>query len=101
MNDDPGEKYFKHADEFIIERWTTRPELILDRRAFVPFLIGPMSCVGRRLGLMELRMYVAYTIWNYDFEFAPGEDGTAIVRELKDHIIMRAGPLHLKFTKLR
>jgi hypothetical protein len=36
----PGEKYFKHADEFILERWTTRPELILDKRAFIPFMIG-------------------------------------------------------------
>jgi cytochrome P450 family 628 len=50
---------------------------------------------------MELRMFIAYSLWNYDFDFAPGEDGTGIERELKDHIIMRAGPLHLKFKKLR
>lgn len=34
------ERYFKHADEFIVERWTTRPELIVDKRAFHPFLTG-------------------------------------------------------------
>lgn len=34
------EKYFKHADEFIVERWTTRPDLIIDKRAFHPFLTG-------------------------------------------------------------
>lgn len=34
------ERYFKQADEFIVERWTTRPDLIVDRRAFHPFLTG-------------------------------------------------------------
>ncbi len=36
------ERYFKHASEFIPERWTTRPELLLERRAFMPFLVGPL-----------------------------------------------------------
>lgn len=35
-----SEKYFKQASEFIVERWTTRPDLILDKRAFHPFLTG-------------------------------------------------------------
>jgi tryprostatin B 6-hydroxylase len=26
--------------EFIPERWTTRPELVLDKRAFFPFHMG-------------------------------------------------------------
>lgn len=35
-----SEKSFVHPDDFIPERWTTRPELILERAAFMPFLVG-------------------------------------------------------------
>jgi cytochrome P450 len=31
---------FQHPDEFIPERWTTRPELVLDDRAYAPFSVG-------------------------------------------------------------
>jgi cytochrome P450 len=34
------EKYFVRAHEFIPERWTTRPELVIDKRAFIPFNAG-------------------------------------------------------------
>lgn len=35
-----GHKYWRYPNEFIPERWTTRPELIIDRRAFLPFSYG-------------------------------------------------------------
>lgn len=35
-----GPKFFKQPDEFIPERWTTQPELVLDKRAFHPFMVG-------------------------------------------------------------
>jgi hypothetical protein len=31
------ERYFPRGREFIPERWTEKPELIKDRRAFIPF----------------------------------------------------------------
>ncbi|ROW11442.1 hypothetical protein VMCG_01185 [Cytospora schulzeri] len=91
------EKYFEHADEFIVERWTTRPELIIDKRAFHPFLTGPWNCVGRRLAMLLLRVVIAHTVWNYDFEFAPGENGHDIWDKSRNQIIMKAGPLFLTF----
>ncbi|KAK0637396.1 cytochrome P450 [Bombardia bombarda] len=33
-------KYIERPDEFIPEQWTTQPELVLDRRAYSPFLQG-------------------------------------------------------------
>jgi cytochrome P450 len=45
------EKFFIHADEFIPERWTTRPELVLDKRAFVPFNPGKTLQFGVMFGL--------------------------------------------------
>lgn len=46
---------FVQPDEFIPERWTDRPDLVLNRQAFMPFLMGPYSCVGKGLAMMELR----------------------------------------------
>ncbi|GAB1318032.1 Cytochrome P450 E-class, group IV [Madurella fahalii] len=92
-------KAFVRPDEFIPERWTTREDLIIDRTAFFPFLTGPYSCVGKRLAMMVLRLVLSYTVLRYRFEFAPGEDGTAIHKQAKDNLILKAGPLKLVFTK--
>jgi cytochrome P450 len=60
---------------------------------------GPFSCVGKQLALMELRMVLASTVWNYDFEFAPYEDGSAIENKTLDLIILKAAKLDLVFQK--
>lgn len=36
----PDPKYFVCPDEWKPERWTTRPDLILDKRAYHPFIKG-------------------------------------------------------------
>lgn len=41
---------FPHGDEFIPERWTTRPELVKDATVYSPFSVGRFSCVGKQLG---------------------------------------------------
>ncbi|KAL0935946.1 cytochrome p450 [Colletotrichum truncatum] len=94
-----SEKYWKQPHEFIPERWTTRPDLILDQRAYVPFNYGRFDCVGRRLAYNVIRQTIAYTLWNYDFTFAPGEDGTRLEREAKFHLIIKPGRLDCVFTK--
>ncbi|KAK1757195.1 Tryprostatin B 6-hydroxylase [Echria macrotheca] len=94
-----SEKGFVRPDEFIPERWTEWPELIVDRAAFMPFIVGPNNCVGKRLAMMVLRLVLAYTVHHYRFELAPGEDGTAIYREAKNNLILKAGPLKLVFDR--
>ena len=49
--------------------------------------------------MMVLRLVLSYTVLNFRFEFAPGEDGTAIYREAKDNLVLRAGPLNLVFHR--
>ncbi|KAL7931819.1 cytochrome P450 [Trichoderma chlorosporum] len=92
-------KYFEEPDSFIPERWTTRPDLVIDKRAYHPFLLGPHSCAGKKLALLVLRFVLAYTVWYYDFEFAPGEDGTAIHRDSINGLILKAGKLECVFTQ--
>lgn len=49
--------------------------------------------------MVVLRLVLSYTVLNYRFEFAPGEDGSAIHREAKDNLILKAGPLNVVFAK--
>ncbi|KAF6812374.1 L-ornithine-N5-monooxygenase [Colletotrichum musicola] len=94
-----SEKYWRRPHDFIPERWTTRPDLIIDRRAFVPFHYGRFDCVGRRLALNVLRLTIAYTLWSYDFEFAPGEDGRTFENEAKFQLIVKPAKLECVFRK--
>jgi hypothetical protein len=73
--------------------------MVIDKRAYHPFLLGPYNCVGRRLAIIVLRFTIAYTVWNYDFKFAPGEDGTSIHRDMINQAILKAGPLKCVFNK--
>ncbi|KAK4447358.1 Tryprostatin B 6-hydroxylase [Podospora aff. communis PSN243] len=94
-----SERAFVRPDDFILERWTSKPEYILDRSAFFPFLVGPNNCVGKRVAMMVLRLVLSYTVQNYRFQFAPGEDGTAIYKEARNNLILKAGPLKVVFEK--
>lgn len=56
------ERYFKNADDFIPERWLdkshpeNRADLLLDKRGFVPFSVGPMNCAGKYFAYMEIKV---------------------------------------------
>ncbi|KAK4228689.1 Tryprostatin B 6-hydroxylase [Podospora fimiseda] len=94
-----SEHAFSKPTEFIPERWTTQPELVRDPKAFFPFLTGPNNCVGKRLAMNALRLIIAYTVMNYRFEYAPGEDGRDILGLMRDHLVLKPGPLMVTFVK--
>ncbi|PHH92770.1 hypothetical protein CDD83_5176 [Cordyceps sp. RAO-2017] len=89
------ERYFDRPEEWIPERFTTRPELILNKDAFVPWSIGRRSCIGKNLSLMEIRVAAALLLTEFDFEFAPGEDGTDMFARATDYFTTTPGPLRL------
>ncbi|KAE8415293.1 cytochrome P450 [Aspergillus pseudocaelatus] len=90
---------FERPDEFIPERWTTRPELVKDRSAFIPFSSGPYACVGKRLALMELRRVVAMILYSYDVALAPGQSAKSFWEGQLDTFTLVAPSLKLIFTK--
>ncbi|RKU46919.1 hypothetical protein DL546_003487 [Coniochaeta pulveracea] len=93
------EKYFERPLDFVPERWTTKPEMVKDKRAFIPFNHGRWSCAGKKLAMMLMRLVVAYTVTDFDFGFAEAEDGAAIVRDTKDVTLVKPGELRLRFTR--
>ncbi|KZL65607.1 cytochrome p450 [Colletotrichum incanum] len=80
------ERLFSQANEFIPERWTTRPEMARDPIAFVPFSTGKYSCVGKQLGLMEIRYYASQIIHRYNVTFAPEQTAQVFIEGKKDGV---------------
>ncbi|RYP67974.1 hypothetical protein DL769_005621 [Monosporascus sp. CRB-8-3] len=67
------ERLFPRPEEFIPERWTTRrDELVRDASVFVPFSMGVFNCVGKQLGLMEVRYVASQIVRRFEFGLAAG-----------------------------
>ncbi|RYP82600.1 hypothetical protein DL769_001594 [Monosporascus sp. CRB-8-3] len=82
---------FEDPDEFIPERWYSRPELIRDKRAFGPFSFGSRQCVGKALAYAELRLVTATLLHHYNVRFAPGYDPETMWRDMKDQVTAQPG----------
>ncbi|KAI1395669.1 cytochrome P450 [Hypoxylon fuscum] len=89
---------FVNPNDFIPERWYSRPELILDRRAFGPFSVGSRACVGKPLAYAELRLVVAALVQCFRIEFAPDYDPMTMWRDLKDQVTAQPGEVKCVFT---
>lgn len=68
-------RIFRDPVRFWPERWMdgTLPEeeLILARRMFVPFLLGPRNCAGGHVAVRIASIAFAYVLVNYDFKLGP------------------------------
>ncbi|KAI0204329.1 cytochrome P450 monooxygenase [Astrocystis sublimbata] len=95
------ERVFAQADEFIPERWYSRPELIKIKNATAPFSLGPMNCVGKQLAMANVRVTLAMLVMRYDFKFAPSRNDPTVVFEqgMHEHFSMQPGPLLLNMEK--
>ncbi|KAH7152602.1 cytochrome P450 monooxygenase [Dactylonectria macrodidyma] len=90
---------FEQPNEFIPERFTTRPELVINPSIFAPFLTGPYACVGRRLALMEIRRVIAKILQSYDISLGPFQTKDGFLGKNIDAFTLVPGPLVLRFTK--
>lgn len=66
--------YWPHPDSFIPERWTVGPEHALHpiKNAWRAFEWGARNCIGQELALVEIKMIMAMTL--REFEFQPAFD---------------------------
>ena len=81
-----NEEYFEQPFAYRPERWlpnhgpnaeqegVSSEVLALQKKAFVPFSLGPRACIGRNVALMELEIGIARTLWLYDIRLAPGTE---------------------------
>jgi cytochrome P450 len=91
---------FARPDEFLPERWTTNPELVLNRTAFLPFSIGSYSCVGKSLAYMEMRSVVGRVVNEFDIvlpdEFVTEEYWAGV----RDHFTAGPPRQEVRFVKV-
>ncbi|TEY38627.1 hypothetical protein BOTCAL_0481g00020 [Botryotinia calthae] len=96
------ERYFPQGKSFIPERWTNeRPELVRDRRAYIPFGYGVHSCVGKTLALQELRLVIARIVHTFDIQFGHSHDDVLFESEWKDYMVVEIGNLWVRFLPRR
>ncbi len=110
------ESNYEQADEFVPERWYSRPEMIKNREAFLTWNIGESACllcfwamsnfagmngcIGRALAIIEMRDLITHWIQSFRaVKFAPGEDGVPLTTQTKDHFTLGVTPLRLIFEK--
>ncbi|KAJ3538809.1 hypothetical protein NM208_g5743 [Fusarium decemcellulare] len=89
---------FERPNEFIPERWTAQKELTKDASIFAPFSVGRFSCVGRQLGLMEVRFVTAEILRRYDVRLATKDTANQFLSGLKDGFTLAAPNLQVVFT---
>jgi len=92
------EKNFVHAEQFIPERFFSKPDLIKNKDAWAPFSIGPYGCIGKNLAYMEIRTLTALLISSFDVALAPGEDGHSLLHSV-DHFTIGLKPIKMVLTK--
>jgi cytochrome P450 len=76
---------FVQPDDFIPERWLDRPELVLRKGAFFPFMVGPYNCAGKGLAMMEMRSVVAKVVREFDIVLPESFKGEDFFEGIKDH----------------
>ncbi|XRM42524.1 hypothetical protein ABZX51_005740 [Aspergillus tubingensis] len=94
---------FPRPDEFIPERWSSQPELVIHKEALNAFSSGTYSCAGKAFAMMEMRLLVSTIVRHFDIKFPPGEgqepldrlEGTGPLDCFTTHI----PEYHLLFTK--
>ncbi|KAI0141711.1 benzoate 4-monooxygenase cytochrome P450 [Xylariaceae sp. FL1272] len=92
------ETAYEDPHRFIPERWYSMQHLIKDKRSYAPFGLGRTSCVGKKLSLMFIRLFVVSMLSKYDISAAPNTtNGYAVEAELKDQLTANAGELVLVF----
>ncbi|KAL2827895.1 cytochrome P450 [Aspergillus pseudoustus] len=91
------EDCFGNANQFIPERWTTRPEMVRNKAAFAPFGTGGKSCIGRALAMNDMMLVAAHVVSRYRMRFPPGEIGDSVFDDWSDNFTSTLGRLRLVF----
>ncbi|KAF4446983.1 hypothetical protein F53441_9454 [Fusarium austroafricanum] len=92
------ERCFARPNEFVPERWTTKPELVKDASVYAPFSVGRDVCAGKQLGLMEMRYVLTELLSRYEFDFAPGQKPEDFINGLRDCFTLELPKLNMVFT---
>ncbi|XP_055588799.1 uncharacterized protein LOC129741117 [Uranotaenia lowii] len=79
MNLYKDERYYARAQEFLPERWLkeSESEQVPNAKSahpflFLPFGFGPRTCIGRRLAMMEMEIFLARVTRQFEYRWNHG-----------------------------
>ncbi|KAJ5797590.1 benzoate 4-monooxygenase cytochrome P450 [Penicillium pulvis] len=95
---DPSRWLVRGSDAAVGTEGVSADVMARQRAAFVPFSIGPRSCIGRGVAMAELEIGVARALWLYDVRLSPGSEGLGVGKngeyKMKDNFIVgKEGPV--------
>jgi cytochrome P450 len=73
-------------------------DFVHNTAAFIPFSYGPANCVGKALGMIELRMVACHLIQRFEMQFPKGWDPATYGENLRDDYVMGKGELQVVLT---
>ncbi|KAI1363787.1 cytochrome P450 [Xylaria arbuscula] len=92
---------YASPNDFIPERWYSKPESIRDSSGYAPFSVGNYGCVGKSLALLSIRMVVARIVADFDIRSTPAENYLAYDEKMREYFTLIPPPLNLGFVKRR
>ncbi|OJJ55057.1 hypothetical protein ASPSYDRAFT_135540 [Aspergillus sydowii CBS 593.65] len=79
---------FHKPDQFIPARWLE--DMGDNREAFQPFGVGPRTCIGRYIAMVEMRLILAKLLWKFDWEMLNK------VYDNPEYVVLYRSPLWMK-----
>ncbi|KAM5448232.1 hypothetical protein McanCB56680_001040 [Microsporum canis] len=69
-----------------------------NRKAFIPFSLGPRGCPGSNSAYMQARIFLAKLVWTFDMELSQAVDWEA---ELRMYAVWSRPEVWVKFTEVQ
>ncbi|KAH8806051.1 benzoate 4-monooxygenase cytochrome P450 [Xylogone sp. PMI_703] len=79
---------FHKPDQFIPMRWIENMGDNLE--AFQPFGLGPRTCIGRHIAMVEMRLILTKLLWKFDWELLNEE------YDNPEYVVLYRSPLWMK-----
>ncbi|WP_433476152.1 cytochrome P450 [Spirillospora sp. CA-142024] len=87
-------EYWPDPEAFDPERFTPEASANRPRLAYIPFGIGPRSCEGAALAMVEAELVLAALLKRFRLDLAPGQTVTPIER----FVLWAADDIHMSLT---
>ncbi len=78
-------RWFERPDEFDPRRFRTERERTLPRYAYLPFGVGPRSCVGRNLGFQGCVLAMGCILKDHELKLATGQGEPRLTADIVLH----------------
>lgn len=70
------------------DRFTKGEQFVHNAAAFIPFSYGPANCVGKQLGLMEMRLALVVIMQNFKLTPDPSWDPREFANGINEWLVM-------------